>query len=320
VDHQRVVARLQRYIDRDMRRSLLHVEVDAPGISPVTRSMGQGLLALDARERVLRICERSGRALGPSEAQSVERVARQAATIPVADPARLDAEIAEAVRDSIVRHPFPLPVAETRRLIAAIVALGERLSVDEVRVAVAGVYGARLPEPILRSTATNLTRRVANVRRRLIARTNFRDMLTGAELPTEGVLADEVRGATAEAMGPVVGIPVGPDAPAAFKLDAVPIGGAANDRALSSAWDAALRPGMAWGAVLVAFALLLAGGRAGLRAAPLAFAPCALALAPAALLGDPIGLPTLSFVAGTLAGGTLLATAARPGRARRATG
>ena len=275
------------------------------------------MLAIDARERVLRICDRSGRALGPAEAASVARVARQAATIPAADPGRLDAEIADAVRDFVAHHPFPLSTAETGRLAAAIVALADQATVDDVRVAVAAAYGQRLPDAILRSTAETLARRVSAVRRRLVARTNFREMLYGAELPTEGVLADEVRGATAEAMGPLVGVPVALDNPAAFKLAAVAIGGAPNDRALSEVWNRGLRRGVVWAAGLCAILFVWMAGRVGLLYLPLALAPLATAAAPAALLGEPVGLPTISFFAGALAGGVVLACAALAPAANR---
>ena len=69
-------------------------------------------------------------------------------------------------------------------------------------------------------------------------------MLYGADLPTDGMLSDEVRSATREAMGSVVGIPVAPEMPGALRLDAVAVGGAANDRALSDF----LRPALRWGA------------------------------------------------------------------------
>ncbi len=188
-------------------------------------------------------------------------------------------------------------------------ALGDRATPEEVRLAVAEAYGPRLPDAILRSTSVTLARQVAGVRRRLVARTAFREMLSGADLPTEGVLADEVRGATAEAMGPVVGLPA-VDNPGAFKLDAVPIGGVANDRALSVVWNRALPVGMGWAAVLLAVLLAWVGGPRGLSSLPIAFAPLAAAAVPAALLGEPVGLPTLAFFAGALAGGTALAFAA----------
>jgi hypothetical protein len=315
VDHQDLVDRLERYIDAEMRHAIVHVDVDAPGTSPATRAFGQGLLALDARERVLRISDRSGHALGPAEALSIERVARQAATIPAADPARLDLEVAETVRDVIARHPFPLPPAEATRLVGAIKALGEGATVPAIELAVASAYGPHMPDPVLRATALTLARRVTAVRRRLIARANFRDMLTGADLPTEGVLADEVRGATAEAMGPVVGVPVSRDVPSAYTLDAMPVGGAANDRALSRVWNRALPAGVASAAVLLAILLVWVGGLPGALSLPLALAPLALAVAPAALLGEPVGLPTVSFFGGALAGGAALATSATLARA-----
>src|SRR5205814_6254978 len=72
VDHLTVVAGLERYLALELRRALLRVDISAPGVSPVTRSVGRGVLADDARERVLRICARSGRPLDASEALAVE--------------------------------------------------------------------------------------------------------------------------------------------------------------------------------------------------------------------------------------------------------
>jgi hypothetical protein len=309
VDHMTIVARLERYLALELRRALLRVDTAAAGVSPVTRSLGRGVLAVDARERVLRICARSGRPLGATEALAVERVARQAATIPAADPARLEAAITDAVRDFVARHPFALGAAETNRLIAALGALGDGATGDDVRVAVATAYGGRLSDAILRTTADNLARRVAAVRRRHIAGTNFKDMLYGAQLPSEGVLADEVRSATLDAMGPVVGIPAALDNVAAYRLDLVPVGGAPNDRALSLLWRQALGAGAVAAAGLIGILLVLVGGSAGLLSLPLVFAPAAAAIAPAALLGEPVGLPTLSFCAGALAAGAILALA-----------
>jgi hypothetical protein len=318
VDHLAIVAGLERYLALDLRRALLRVDVSAPGVAPVTRSLGRGMLAIDARERVVRICERSGRPLDASETLAVERAARQAATIPAADPARLEADIADNVRDFIARHPFVLAAADANRLIAAISALADGAPVDEVRVAVATAYGGRMSDAILRTTAENLARRIAAVRRRHVAGTNFKDMLYGAQLPNEGVLADEVRSATLDAMGPVVGIPAAADSATAFRLDLVPVGGAPNDRELSRLWRRSLAGGAVAAAGLLAVLLVLAGGRAGILSLPLAFAPAAAAMAPAALLGEPVGLPTLSFYAGALAAGAILAFAVTPAARRPA--
>ena len=309
IDHLTIVARLERYLGLELRRALLRVDTAAPGVSPVTRSLGRGVLAIDARERVLRICARSGRPLDATEALAVERVARQAAMIPAADPARLEADIADNVRDFIARHPFALGPSEVNRLITAVSALGDGATIDDMRVAVATAYGGRLSDTILRTTADNLARRIAAVRRRHIAATNFRDMLSGAQLPSEGVLADEVRSATLDAMGPVVGIPAPADSPTAYRLDIVPVGGAPNDRALSLLWRRGLVSGALAAAGLIGLLLVIAGGPSGILSLPVAFAPAAAAIAPAALLGEPVGLPTLSFYAGALAAGALVALA-----------
>ena len=67
---------------------------------------------------------------------------------------------------------------------------------------------------------------------------------------------------------------------------------------------------MGWAAVLLALLLAWVGGPSGLSSLPIAFAPLAAAAVPAALLGEPVALPTMAFFAGALAGGTALAFAA----------
>ncbi len=320
VDRLAIVAGTERYIDREMRRSLAHLDFSIAGFSPVSRLVGQGLLAEDARERVLRICARSGRTLGRSEALSVERVARTAALLPSADPPKLESEIAETVRAFAAHHPLPIGALEIDRLILAARALGTTSRPDDMLGAVSVAYGSRLSEPELHTTAASLARRLAIVRRRHTARLDFKAMLYGANLPTEGVLADEVRSATAEAMGPVVGLPVDPTAAGAFTLDVTPIGGAPNDLALSEVWNRALRAGLVAAAGTIAILLVLVAGGRGILSLPLAFAPLAVAVAPSALLREPIGLPALSFFCGALAGGAILALLATPGPDRRGRG
>jgi hypothetical protein len=134
-------------------------------------------------------------------------------------------------------------------------------------------------------------------------------MLYGADLPTDGVLADEVRSATLEGMGPDVGIPVAPESPGALHVDAVAFGGAANDRALSDAWRDSLRSSavalvLAWAVLLV-----LVGGAGGLAWLPLALAPASAAALAPALVREPLGLWGLSFLGGALAAGAVVAAA-----------
>ncbi len=314
VDRLAVVARADRYIARELRRSQARIDLTAAATTPGARLVGAGILAGDTRDRVLRICARSGRTLSRAEALSVERVARAATLIPAADPPRLEAELANTVRDFTARHPVPLAPLEVERLISAAVGGATGPDPEQLRMAVASAYGARLQEPVLTATASSLARRLAAVRRRHTARLDFKEMLYGADLPTEGVLADEVRSATLEASGPIVGVPVATGTADAFVVDAQPIGGAPNDQMLSQLWNHALRAGLVAAGGVIAILLVLVGGARGLAALPIAFAPLAAAVAPSAILREPIGLPTISFLAGALAGGALLAMIVTPGR------
>ena len=248
----------------------------------------------------------------------MQRVARQAATLPSVDGSRLRVEIGAEVKDFTSRLPVALRPGERDRLADALAALSDDGGPPEaeVRAALASIYGPRVPDATLAGAASVLRRRLEILRRRHTARINFRDMLYGADLPTEGVLADEVRSATLEAMGPVVGVPTAPGSVPAFTLDAAPIGGAANERALSDAWGPMLRVGGLLAGGAVALLLLIMGGGRGLAWMPVAVAPTAVAALPAEILREPLGLWSLSFLAGALAAGA--ATALSLGGRRRA--
>ena len=142
VDRLAIVAHAERYIQRELRHALARIDLSAGSTSPVARLVGAGILADDARDRVLRICARSGRTLNPAEALSVERVARAAALIPAADPPRLEAEVADAVRNFAAHHPWPLSAVEVERLILGANALAADATSDDVRAVVATVYGS----------------------------------------------------------------------------------------------------------------------------------------------------------------------------------
>ncbi|MFL5305735.1 MAG: hypothetical protein ACJ8F1_10995 [Polyangia bacterium] len=314
VDHAAIVAHAQRYADRELRHALARIDLTAPATDPTARLVGEGILAGDLAQRVARICARSGRPLTPAEALSVRRTARAVALIPIAEPSRLDAEIGDAVRNFAAHHPFPLTEGQVERLVLGARALATGASTDDVRTVVEAVYGPRMPPAVVNATAASLARRLAALRRRHTARIDFREMLYGANLPTEGVLADEVRSATLEAIGPLVGLPVAADAAGALHLDAQSIGGVPCDRALSEVWSRALRPGLIAASATIAILLVLAGGLRGLVGLPLALAPLAAATLPAALLREPIGLPMLAFFGGAFAGGAFLAIVAIPGR------
>ncbi|HEY2731207.1 MAG TPA: hypothetical protein VGK52_14795 [Polyangia bacterium] len=308
-DRLDLARRLSTYVAAELRAALVPVDLRAPELPLVTRGVAKGLLASDTRERVVSICARSGRALTGAEALAVDRVARQAAAIPTADPARLHAELADDVRDFLTHDPVPLRAGEQARLVDALVALPDDATAADVSRVLAATYAARLSERALADTAAIVARRIELVRWRHTARINFHEMLYGADLPTDGVLADEVRSATLEGMGPVVGIPVASGNPAALRIEAALIGGVAHDRALSDAWLEGLRRGTVF--VLVAWSLLLAlvGGAGGLAWLPLAFAPAAAVVLGPALAREPVGLWALSLLSGALAAGGVVATA-----------
>ena len=204
--------------------------------------------------------------------------------------ARLDADVADAVRDFIARHPFALGPAETNRLIAAVGAMGDGASIDDVRVAVATAYGGRLSDAILRTTAENLARRIASVRRRHVA---------AHELPGHALRRAVAqrrrarrRGAQRDAGRDGAGGGYSRSRPTARR----PTGWTwcrwvarptiARCRCGGGARSAA---GAVAAAGLLAILLVLVGGPSGLLSLPLAFAPAAAAIAPAALLGEPVG-------------------------------
>jgi hypothetical protein len=308
-DRLDLAAALSTYVATELRAWLVPVDLRAPDLPLVTRGVAKGLLATDTRARVVGVCARSGRPLTATEAQAVDRVARQTASIPVADPGRLRAELAADARDFVARDPVSLRPSEQARLVDALAALPDDATVADVSGVLAATYGERFSERVLVDTAGILARRLLAVRWRHTARINVHDMLYGADLPTDGVLADEVRSATVEGMGPVVGLPVAPGNPAALHVDVAMFGGAANDAALSAAWLDGLRAGA--GAALAAWALLLlaVGGARGLVWLPLAVAPAAAAVLASALVREPVGLWGLSLLSGALAAGGLVATA-----------
>jgi hypothetical protein len=308
-DRLDLAARLETYRAAELRGSLVPVDLRASTVPLASRGVAKGLLAVDTAARVVAICARSGRPLTVAEIAAVERVSRQAAAIPTADPGRLRAELAADVRDFIVHSPVPLHAWEQARVVDAVSGLPDDASADDVARVLAATYGERLSERALGDTAAIITQRMAAVRWRHTARINLHEMIYGADLPTDGVLADEVRTATLEGMGPVVGMPVPPATPAALHIDAALVGGVAHDHALSEAWLFGLRRGVAYAAGGWALLLVLLGGLGALGWLPLALAPAAAAALAPALVREPVGLWSLSLLAGALAAGAVVAAA-----------
>jgi hypothetical protein len=312
-DRLAIYDRLEQYVRTELRSALIEVDLADAHLPRATRLLGKGVLAGDARERILRICARSGRPLNAGEIASVERITRQAALLPAADLDKLKLEIAAALRDFTQGGALALTAAERTKLSDEIGTASVDASIDDLRRTLMAHLGAQLGEDRVTELAAAMQPRLAFVRQRAAARINFRAMLYGADLPTDGMLADEVRSATREAMGSVVGIPVAPEMPGALRLDAVPVGGAANDHALSEF----LRPALRWGAlaasIVLAVLLIWAGRGRGLLWWPVALAPAALAVIVPAVWGEPVGLQYIALLVGVFAAGVAgtIAMAAR---------
>ena len=66
--------RLEHYLRTELRSALIEVDLVDPHLPLATRLLGKGVLAGDARERIVRICARSGRPLNDGEIASVGAV------------------------------------------------------------------------------------------------------------------------------------------------------------------------------------------------------------------------------------------------------
>jgi hypothetical protein len=321
VDRLVVLDHLETYLAREHRSTLLRVDASEARLSPATRAFGRGILAADARERVLRICARSGRNLSPAEVESIERGVRRAALVPIVDLPRLKTEMRQEVNTFLdtaavaAESHADLPrLIDRQRLADELFAQPADATVADVLASLRLAWGRRLPQAVLDAQAVELARRLTSVRRRHSARINFNDMLYGADLPTEGMLSEEVRDATLEAMGPVVGVPVARNAPGAFSLEAVAIGGAPCDRALSVAWLPRMKLGLLIAGALTALVLGAVGGVPALAWWPVSVGFVAPLLLFPEIAGIPVGTLYLSVLAGAFAAGVAFAVAFAPGR------
>ena len=328
VDGATVLDRLARYLDGDLRAALLRVDLRDPGPA-ATRALARGMLAGDAAERVQRLCARAGRNLDDAERRSIERVARRAALIPIADADKLHAEVAADLRAFLRLHAPALSAVDRDRVATELALLDADWSAGAIWAALGNVFApvrtARAgqvrwssghPPAALGALVPALARQLGAVRLRHAARIYEREMLASASLPSDGRLADQVRAATRDALGPVVGLPVARQAAGAFLLDAVVVGGAANDRALSAAWLPGLRWGALAGAAGLAIIMVLVAGLRGVLFYPLALALPAAALILPAATRDPVGALLVDFLAGAAAAGGVLASSLAARRRR----
>ena len=320
VDRLTVLAHLDDYLARELRPTVQRIDVSETRTSPATRALGRGILASDAHERVLRICARSGRNLSPEEAEAINRAMRRSALVPIVDPGKLKGEVTQEVSNfveavAVAEAHVGLPRPHERQWLASVLfAQPFDATFADVLNPLRVLWGRRLSSATLDARAAELHRRLGALRRRHSARIHFNDVLYGADLPTEGVLSEEVRQATLEAMGPIVGVPIARDATGALVLDAVPVGGAPLDRALSAAWLPRMGIGILLSALLTGLLLAAVGGIAAVPWWPVALTFGAAVVVVPAIAGVPMGALTVAALSGALAGGTLFAVCFAPGR------
>ena len=302
------------------RPALLRVDVTDPAIPIATRALGRGMLAEAAIERVLNLCDQAGRNLEPRQQEAIEQTLRRVALAPQLDRAqyRRDAaqEIERFVEETAVagRH-LTLPHAGQRqRLIDSVLSSPDEPMLADVMGGLNELLGPRLSARAALDQATELRQRLVALRRRAIVALNAGAILLDAELPTEGGLPDEVRNATLEAMGPIVGVPVAPGTPGAVPIDAALAGGVISDEALSARWPPRLRLGLLAAAAACALLLAALGGRRAMPWLPVALAPAALVLIVPTVLGVATSALFAAVLSGAMGGGTVFALAYAPAR------
>jgi len=322
VDPARVVERITQLASADLTHSLWRVDVTDAKLALATRALGRGVLAEGARARVIGLCERAGHTLDDEQRQAIDRTLRRVALAPILDAGAYGAAVTREVaafleETAISEHRVAPPQANLRqKLVDAILGLPGEPSLEDLSRALSDVGGSKLPPAMRENRASELRRRLLAIRRREITRLAAKEILAGADLPTEGGLSDAVRDATLEAMGPVAGVPAPPRAPGALTVEAAVVGGAVGDRALAVAWLPRMRQAVLMAAVAEAFMLLVIGGLRGLTWWPATLAPGAVVLLVPAVAGIPMGILLVAVLAGALGGGALFGVAASGGEAR----
>lgn len=316
VDPSEVVEGAVQLAGRELRRGLWRIDVTDAKLPLATRMFGRGVLAEDARARAVRLSDRAGHTLDADQRQDLDRSLRRVSLAPRVDPLTFPGDVArevsgylEEVALSEHRVAPPQP-AQQQRVIDAVLAIPGEARVGDVSRALGILGGPRIPATVREAHAVELRRRLVKLWRRAVTHLAAKSILADADLPTEGGLSDDVRDATLEAMGPIVGLPVNPAAPGALSLDVAVVGGAACDRALSVAWAPRLRFGVTLAAMGLAVLLFAMGGPRALSWWPAAMAPAAVVALVPAVAGIPMGLLVASVLAGALGGGALLSVAA----------
>jgi len=302
------------------RPALLRVDVTDPGVPNATRALGRGMLAEGAIERVLNLCDQAGRNLEPRQQAAIEETLRRVALAPKLDRAQYRRDAAQAIErfieeTAVAGRHLTLPHSGQRqRLIDTVLASPEEPLLADVTGGLNELLGDHVPARTVLAQATELRRRLIALRHRAIVAWNARAILSDADLPTEGGLPDEVRNATLEAMGPIVGVPAAPGTPGSFSIDVAVAGGVISDQALSARWPRRLQEGLLLAALACALLLAALGGPRALSWLPVALAPAAIVVIVPTVLGVAARALFAAVLSGAVGGGTVFALAYAPAR------
>ena len=318
IDRLTLESRLREALLREGRSHLLRVDLADPMVPLAAKGFARGILVADSRDRVLRICARSGSSLGEDDVATTERLIRRSALVPGVDLPRLRLDLEQGVYEfletvAVAERNVALPRPGIRQHLAAELAAEPWQSsvADVLRVIAAAGVGRKL-EAALKAHAPDLQRRLDALRRQNAGRLSARTLLAELDLPREGVVSEQIRDVTLEAMGPIVGVPVSADRLNAFAVDVSLTGGVAQDAALSRAWLPRFWLGIGLAALLMALGLIAVGGVPALGWLPVALAPGAAVLVAPLLGAVSIGIWPISILAGAMGGGMAFATLFAP--------
>jgi hypothetical protein len=213
-DRERLAHRLEVYVARGLRRTLVRVDADDDAAPLAARGFARGVAAGDGALRVRRLCARAGRNLDEADAAEITRSMRQATLAPNVDLPRLQAELRQQVLELVERVAF----AERRVALpraSATLRLADELArepwhstaADVSRLVLHSGLGREL-ERAMAERAPELAAELLAIRRRNAARLDVRALLSELDLPVEGRLSEEIRDTVFEAMGSVVGVEV----------------------------------------------------------------------------------------------------------------
>ena len=303
-------ARLAAHLETHLRGALLPANVEDAALPAGTRVLGRGILAGDAKERLANLARASGAALSADQVLGLERVTRQAAFVPTADPARL-ADAVEVALEDAARAGKGLPLlarsAVRRKLAVDIAHQPWESGIAELRALLEG--GSPRTEADAAALAGWLFPRVLALRFDAAAELNLKALHEATGLPVAGDHARAVEGALVQGMGPVVGLPVAPETRGACHLRAFAADAWAADRELGRLWGSRVLAALAAAVAVVVLLWVALMGIEGLTFGALSFGPTAAVALTVPTDPASVALPFLLVLGAALGAGWSLAVA-----------